>query len=259
MIRRTVMLVFAFAFCSVASGQDAGELSVPTAHAGKALGALTSDLVYTPIAPCRIIDTRLTAAGVIAAGTTRSFIGINGTSYTSQGGSATDCGTRPLVASGLMLHVTAATPALAGFATVYASNTPQPATSNLQYSAGAIVSSAVLAQIPNPPLLFQFTIFSSASAHYIVDIVGYFAPPVATALECIEGARISINITPGSILTTSAVACPAAYTSVSMNCDTEVTEMVLLGVTNVSCTARNNGVTTRNLTTSRTCCRVPGR
>lgn len=40
--------------------------------ASRLLGETTNDLVFVPITPCRIIDTRL-AGGQIAAGTTRAF------------------------------------------------------------------------------------------------------------------------------------------------------------------------------------------
>jgi hypothetical protein len=55
-----------------------------------ALGDSQADLVYTPVTPCRIIDTRI-VGGVIAAGTTTSFL-VTGTDLSSQGGSATGCG-----------------------------------------------------------------------------------------------------------------------------------------------------------------------
>jgi len=54
------------------------------------LGDSQADLVYTPVTPCRIIDTRY-AGGPIPAGTTRSFL-VTGTNYSAQGGIATGCG-----------------------------------------------------------------------------------------------------------------------------------------------------------------------
>ncbi len=56
------------------------------------LGSLSTDLVYTPVTPCRIMDTRNpgSISGILAAGTTRSFIAW-GSSYAAQGGAATNC------------------------------------------------------------------------------------------------------------------------------------------------------------------------
>ena len=103
----------------------------------KTLGALGNDLVYTPIAPCRILDTRNMAAGAVAAGSTRSFIGINASNFSSQGGSATNCGTLGLSATALALNVTAVTPNGAGYATIYPFGTTQPLASSVKRLAGA--------------------------------------------------------------------------------------------------------------------------
>jgi hypothetical protein len=50
------------------------------------------DLMYTPVAPCRIVDTRNTSAGIIAASTQRDFnvFGSGGT-ISSQGGTSAGC------------------------------------------------------------------------------------------------------------------------------------------------------------------------
>ena len=52
-----------------------------------ALGDAAADLVYVPVAPCRLFDTRL-AGGKIAANTTRGFDVTAAGSYSFQGGSA---------------------------------------------------------------------------------------------------------------------------------------------------------------------------
>jgi hypothetical protein len=54
------------------------------------LGDTQADLVYTPVTPCRIIDTRI-AGGPLAVGTPRNFF-VTGTDYSAQGGSPAGCG-----------------------------------------------------------------------------------------------------------------------------------------------------------------------
>ena len=54
-----------------------------------AIGDADVDLVYVPVTPCRVLDTRL-AGGTIPAGGTRNFDIAAATDYTAQGGSATD-------------------------------------------------------------------------------------------------------------------------------------------------------------------------
>jgi hypothetical protein len=262
-IRFFVALIALLFADAVAAQKLVGGVGSP-AHAAKSLGSVSNDLVYTPIAPCRLVDTRSTAAGAIGGGTVRNFLGINASDFTAQGGSATNCGTFGLSATGLMLHVTAMTPALAGNAVVYSFASPQPATTSLQYSAGAIVSSAVLAQIPNPRPLssFDFSIFTSATSHFTVDIVGYFAPPSATALDCTTVSGVPTSVGAGAYTSLPVLFCAANYTPIGLSISAG--ENVLVAD---SYTAGNAGeiyvrslsVNAQNVTAKLTCCRVPGR
>src|SRR5437773_6789195 len=61
-----------------------------TAAEAPGLGDSADNLVYTPVPPCRIIDTRL-AGGLIPAGGTRSFRA-TGAGFAGQGGIAGSCG-----------------------------------------------------------------------------------------------------------------------------------------------------------------------
>ena len=230
------------------------------ADGGKTLGALGNDLVYTPIAPCRVVDTRSTVAGAIAANSTRSFVGINANSFTSQGGSATNCGTFGLAATAIALNVTAVTPSGAGYATVFPFGTTQPVAASVNYTAGAVVNNAIIAQIPNPLSSFDFTVYSFAQSHYVIDIVGYFAPPVATALQCVNTANtVTTNIPAGGTANTTAPACPAGYTQTATNCETSSWLMPIVFINSGTCSARNGDSSAQELRASRTCCRVPGR
>ncbi len=58
----------------IVSGQEPGDTTYLTALTNPSpepltLGDLDKDFVYTPVSPCRIVDTRLTAAGPIPANT----------------------------------------------------------------------------------------------------------------------------------------------------------------------------------------------
>ena len=57
----------------------------------KALGDPAADLLYSPLTPCRIADTRA-AVGALVANTTRTLLGYHASSFASQGGTATSCG-----------------------------------------------------------------------------------------------------------------------------------------------------------------------
>ena len=244
----------------ISDAQVIARLAASPSGGEKTLGALNNDLVYTPIAPCRILDTRSTVAGAIAANSTRSFLAINSGSFTSQGGSATDCGTLGLSATAVAINLTAVTPTIAGYATAYPYGTAQPLASSINYTAGAIVNNALIVQIPNPLSTFDFTLYTFGQAHYVADIVGYFAPPVATALQCLTTASTTVaSIAPGDTADATAPACPAGYTQTSTNCESSSWLMPMVFISAGTCSARNNDSSPRDLRASRTCCRVPGR
>ena len=234
------------------------QLAFPGENGTQSLGSLDNDLVYTPISPCRVVDTR-TSSGVIPANGTRDFAVINSDSYNAQGGTSGDCGTNGVRASAVALNVTAVLPSANGFATAYALQTARPSTSSINYAAGAIVNNTLVVKIPNPFVAQRdITVFSFASSHFVVDVVGYFAPPVATALECLDTADATANIAAGFTGIAVAPACAVGYTQTTVNCNTQGSAMALLS-SGKTCTAKNNDTVARDLRASRTCCRVPGR
>ena len=237
--------------------------SASTAQAGsigvQLLGSLSNDLVYTPVAPCRIIDTRNTAAGAIAANATRSFVAFGISSFSGQGGSATNCGVNPLAATAVAVNLTAVTPDGAGFATAYPFGTTRPLAASINYAAGAIVNNALIVQTPNPPAFADFTLYTFASSHYVADIVGYFAPPVATALQCVETANPAITIPAGGSASSRAPDCATGYTHTDTSCESSDPSMSLVSIKDGLCRVRNNSASVHSVTATRTCCRVPGR
>ncbi|RYD63610.1 MAG: hypothetical protein EOP83_11755 [Verrucomicrobiaceae bacterium] len=225
----------------------------------KTLGALGNDLVYTPVIPCRILDTRNTAAGAIPTNGTRNFVAFGVSSFSSQGGSATNCGVNPLSATAVAINLTAVTPANGGYTTVYPYGTPQPISASINYTAGAIVNNALIVQTPNPISSFDFTIYTMAQSHYVADIVGYFAPPVATALQCVDTANSTVSVTAGGTADVVAPACAAGYTPTGTNCQSSSWQMPFVFSAGGTCSAQNNSASPAELRASRTCCRVPGR
>lgn len=245
------------AFAQVPAGTPAQR----TPGVVKALGDLGQDVVFTPITPCRIVDTRI-AGGPIAAGQTRSFNAAGQSSYASQGGDAGNCGIQTEAPTAVALNVTAVVPAGAGFATVFPYNTTRPNTASVNYATGAIVNNAIVARIPNPPASFDFSIYTFAASDYVVDIVGYFAPPRATALQCLDTIYATTTIAAGATGQVTAPGCGTGYTSVSVDCESSSWFMPIVYSTQKGgglCGARNAGGTSATLSAARRCCRVPGR
>jgi len=233
----------------------------------KVLGSLSGDLVYTPIQPCRILDTRNTGAGPIAGNSSRNFVSINQANYTAQGGSATDCGTLGLNATAVALNLTAVFPTGAGFATVYPFGTTQPLAASVNYTAGAIVNNGIIAQIPNPLTTSDFTIFTFAESHYVADIVGYFAPPQATPLGCVS-TFVSESVAANAVFDIEIPSCPVGYTVTGAGCRTPgfneanwaINGLFRNGANLATfCSGTNSTAGIITVEGTSQCCRVPGR
>jgi hypothetical protein len=245
------------ALAAALPGTPADRMPVAT----RALGDLAQDLVFTPITPCRIVDTR-NAGGPIGAGQVRSFNAAGQSSYSVQGGNPGNCGMQTEAPAAVALNVTAVVPAAAGYATLYPYGGLQPATSSLNYAAGAIVNNAIIAKIPNPASTFDFTLYTFAASDYVIDIVGYFAPPRATALQCLDTSYNTVTIAAGATGQVTAPGCGFGYTSVHLDCESSSWFMPIVYSTQKGgglCGARNTGASSATLSAARRCCRVPGR
>lgn len=252
-----------FAACLVAASclSQAMAAEGPDPDIGLALGALGEDLVYNPVQPCRIADTRV-AGGIIGAEQTRNFRVAGVASYAVQGGSSGNCGLQSETPSAVVLNVTAVTPSAAGFATVFPQGSPQPGTASVNYVAGAIVNNTIISRTPNPAATPEVSLYTFAQSHFVIDIVGYFAPPRATALDCVESGLASTTIAAGATGQVIAPSCPGGYAGVELDCESGSWSMPIVfhslrggGI----CGARNNGGTSASLSASRRCCRIPGR
>jgi len=223
---------------------------------------LNADLVYTPVTPCRIVDTRSTAQGAIDPGTSRSFAAIASPNYTAQGGSATDCGTTGLEATVVMLVATAVTPTAPGSATFYPFNTSRPDSASLQFAAGAIVPNTLAVRIPNPRVTTDFTVFTTAQSHFVVDIVGYFAPPRATALQCTRQFGTFVNVPANTYGFGVSATCPVGYTATGLGIEAAANVVMADSAINESggtVFTWNLGSTAQSTRAWIQCCRVPGR
>jgi hypothetical protein len=102
------------------------------------LGDSSRDLVYTPIRPCRVFDTRV-VGGPLAAGEARNFdVAVGGASLTRQGGNGSGCGIPTGRATSVMINLTAEQASGPGNLRAWAVSdpqTPQPFASALNYGA----------------------------------------------------------------------------------------------------------------------------
>ena len=236
-----------------------------TGVAPTALGDLAADLVYTPVTPCRVLDTRVSGIPV-GSGVTRSFFIHPGTrtGFELQGGKAnTDCGMIPGAAA-VAINIAAPLPQVGGFLTVFPFSTSRPLASNLDYTAGELKNNEMVVRTGAGN--FDISIYAHGQTHVVGDVVGYYAAPAATALECItETNSVSIAANAGGSVFTG---CAAGYRATGVGGTwtssggygfIETWPSLSAGSVGWTVWGRNQATSSQILRGYTTCCRVPGR
>jgi len=179
------------------------------------IGSPANDLVFTPLTPCRIVDSRI-AGGPIANNGSRNFLAYSPTGFAAQGGDASDCGL-PADVAAVAVKITASHPTLDGYFTAYASNIARPLASSLNYFSGVDTSDTEMLSLCRPACATQFTVYSFAQSNVVIDVVGFITEPKATALDCTVAQQTG-NLDLLSGLQTRSVSCPAGYTATGGGC-----------------------------------------
>ena len=178
-------------------------LSMSASLAFAELGSLNSDLVFTPVTPCRIIDTRNATAGILPAGTTRGFMGWNG-SYTAQGGAATSCNL-PFSTNNaaIVVNFTVVSPTTGGYITVFPGDAASvPLAATLNFNAGDVKGNNAVLKLNQTGAGSDFGIYTTSTTHIVADVVGYYAKPVAVPLVSLSSDLVFTPVTPCRILDT---------------------------------------------------------
>jgi hypothetical protein len=245
------------------------------------LGSQTSsDLVYTTLEPCRIMDTRAASGasgvqGPIAGGSLKhipSYIttGSNWGQY-GQPLPLSDCGLNSTVGNYIWataIVITILNPnfdAFLGVGDVNDLNTTL-STVALNYTHGQGLSTLYIVPQINIGDIY-FAMPAGLSANLIFDVVGYFAVSQATALDCTI-ASSAVTAVANNVWTAIDASCPAGYSASGGGFDTTEGTLGYPGVWTThlpisSTTWRtwvdNQTGANRNIQTFVQCCRVPGR
>jgi Chaperone of endosialidase len=151
----------------------------------KAIGEPDRDLVYTPITPCRVFDTRSSAAGALQAtglltGVTQGF-DMDGANLSAQGGSSAGCGI-PQEARSVVIAISPILPPTTGWIVGAAND-------GLPYPAATITNYTVDLRLSTTTVILPMTGQSGAdirleargvapySMHAVGDVTGYFMAP----------------------------------------------------------------------------------
>jgi hypothetical protein len=187
-------------------------------------GDANRDLVYTPVPPCRIVDTRL-AGGSLAAGTQRDMR-VTGVGLQFQGGAVAGCGVPVGPATAAVLNFVAVNPTGPGNLRAWAYSTPPvpaPTASILNYTAGQNIANGIvvpLCDVTATTCPFDLRVQADTNnTHLVVDVVGYFhrlavgqvvfvqevtSPPLVNlAPTCTTLAQVTVNApTAGKVVLT---------------------------------------------------------
>ena len=220
-------------------------------------GDLNRDLVYVPVTPCRILDTRL-AGGQIAGNTSRGFDVTAVSSYSFQGGDNSNCNGVGAAGSfaAAVINFTVVTPAAAGYITAYPFGGTQPLAATLNYVAGDVRGNETVVRLDQGASANEMTIYAFAATHLVGDIVGYFINSNQPVYECVSTAQTIVNVDPSATANAVAPACAAGYTSTATNCTAGSWFAPFVYMAGGTCSARNNGGSATDLRASQTCCRT---
>jgi hypothetical protein len=146
-------------------------------------------LVYTPVPPCRILDTRQ-AGGVLPVGAPRDFR-VTGVGLDIQGGNVNGCDVPFGPATSAIINFVAVNPVGAGNLRAWAYRTPPaapPAASILNYTSGFNIANGIAVPLCDvseagqtcpADLRLQADV---SGAHLVADVVGYFTREIPPTL-----------------------------------------------------------------------------
>lgn len=226
------------------------------------IGSLSQDLMFIPITPCRIFDTRSSTAGTpIATGGTNDFVVANALTYTPQGGANTNCGVldgENIAAA--VINLTVVSGAAAGYITAFPFGTTKPLAATVNYGANDVRGNTAIVKVSQTAGL-DMSIYASSTTHVIGDITGYFSRPKGTNLACTNPPEATLDVAPGVLGRLPIPACATTNSfgggSSSGYCTTNGTDMAAYGGAS-ECAMKNLGSTSATITAGRRCCGVPG-
>lgn len=148
----------------------------------KALGDAESELLFVPVAPCRILDTRLISGGFLAAGQVRNFLVAGSNAFLAQGGTGGGCGipdgAAEPVAPAVVINFIAVGPAGPGNLRAWEFGQPAPNASVINYSnvPGLNIANGVVVPIEGTAAQpWDLSIQADVSGtHVVADVTGYF-------------------------------------------------------------------------------------
>jgi hypothetical protein len=183
------------------------------------LGATNNQLVFTPIAPCRVVDTRPGPAGMgvrtglLPANATRNFDVSNELTLNAQGGGPFPCPGLPTLSHlGWALNITVSgLYSAAGGLKAWGFNSPEPNASVINWQAGqsgAIANGVILMGCFSCADDITIRAFGDAT-HIIIDVMGYFQEASGMTPNVSRHDGPFVSVTAGGSGTVFGANCPS--------------------------------------------------
>ena len=142
------------------------------------------DLVFTPVTPCRILDTRQPGpvSGVFSPDDTRDLFVFGTTAISDQGGNPDGCLSPRGEPSAVHINVTAVPQSDQGNFAVFPADENPPTASLVNYKAGVqnIANAATIKTFVDMESEEISVINRFGFAHLVIDIMGYYYPLPST-------------------------------------------------------------------------------
>jgi hypothetical protein len=167
---------------ALAAGKDVQETIAPSLITAASLGAATSELMFVPLPPCRIIDTRK-SGGKLMPGVVRDFQVSGVTQFDPQGGNIGGCGVpsgaAEPVAAAVMINFVAIQAEGSGNLRAWAYGQPVPLASVINYDNLAqffnIANGLVVPIAGTNTVPADLSVRADFNAtHLVADVTGYF-------------------------------------------------------------------------------------
>jgi kumamolisin len=226
-----------------------------------AVAGATAGLAYTPVTPCRLVDTR-NAVGPLTPRAGRNYAASDNTRIGQAGGNAAGCGI-PVGPEALALTLTAVQPTQVGNLVAFPSGDAVPLASALNFLAGQIIANTTVVPITQGAG-DNFSIFNNSDGMtpVVVDVVGYFWEYLSS--DCTKTTQ-SLSVGAGSTIDVPAT-CAVGYVPVGGGCSTDTPGasnwLVRTGTPpgdGYHCTMLNGFAGSVNVSTDTMCCRKAGR
>jgi hypothetical protein len=170
--------------------------------------APATNLLYTSISPCRVVDTRIASSGRLVAGLTRTFDVVgSSTDYSGQGGSSMGCGIpgfgggAPQVQA-VVFNFVAVGSSGPGDLVVWPTDHAKPLASAINFASSGALSGLNIANGLVIPLRQDVAggdisvLAQVSNTHFVADVVGYFSS--ASAVQGGDGSNIYLGSSAGN-------------------------------------------------------------